>query len=72
MAEDQEWEVEEVIQQLKERGWQEQKAGTIYYRGTLGTNLLKDGQVLTIVEERCPDVEFVQLHWGYEAAKCWQ
>ena len=61
-------EIEKVVQQLKERGWQEQKAGTIYYRGTLGTNLLKGKQVLTIVQESCPDMEFVQLCWGREAA----
>ena len=63
-------EAERLIQQLKERGWQEQRAGTMFYRGTLSTNLLKDGQVLTIVQDLCPPVEFVQHHWGYEAIRC--
>ena len=65
-----ETEAARVIQQLKDRGWQEQRAGTVLYRGTLSTNLLKDGQVLTIVQDLCPGVEFVQAHWGYEAVRC--
>ena len=72
MVTGEETEAERLIQQLKERGWQEQRAGTIFYRGTLSTNLLKDGHVLTIAQDLCPGVEFVQRHWGYEAVRCRQ
>ena len=34
-----------------------------YINGTLGTNLLKDGQLITVQQEFCPDEEFIEQEW---------
>ena len=55
---------EKLIQQLKAAGWQEQRSGTCCINETIGTNLLKDGQVITVLQEFCPDEEFLEQEWG--------
>jgi hypothetical protein len=52
-----------IIAQLKSEGWKEQMSGTNYINGTLGTNLLKDGEVVTIQQEFCPDDDFIEQEW---------
>ena len=59
---------EKLIQQLKAEGWQEQRSGTSYINGTIGSNLLKDGQVITVLQEFCPDGEFLEQEWGEDEA----
>ena len=59
-------EVEKIVEQLKADGWQEQLAGMTYVNGTLGTNLLKNGQVITIQQEFSPDEEFLEQEWPTE------
>ena len=63
MAEEQVCKAELIIAQLKAEGWKEQASGTNYINGTLGTNLLKDGEVVTIQQEFCPDGEFIEQEW---------
>ena len=60
-------EAERIINKLIADGWQEQRSGTCYVNGTIGTNLLKDGQVITVQQEFCPDEEFLEQEWGEEA-----
>ena len=60
-------EAERIINTLIADGWQEQRSGTCYVNGTIGTNLLKDGQVITVQQEFCPDEEFLEQEWGEEA-----
>jgi len=59
-------EVEKIVEQLKADGWKEQLAGMTYINGTLGTNLLKNGQVITIQQEFSPDEEFLEQEWPVE------
>jgi len=59
---------EKLIQQLKAEGWQEQRSGTCYINGTIGTNLLKNGEVITVLQEFCPDEEFLEQEWGEDEA----
>ncbi len=55
---------EKLIQQLKAEGWQEQRSGTCYINGTIGSNLLRNGEVITVLQEFCPDEEFLEQEWG--------
>ena len=66
MPEEQSCKAELIIAQLKAEGWKEQMSGTNYINGTLGTNLLKDGEVVTIQQEFCPDDEFIEQEWPDE------
>ena len=66
MAQEEMCEVEKIVEQLKADGWQEQLAGMTYVNGTLGTNLLKNGQVITIQQEFSPDEEFLEQEWPTE------
>ena len=59
-------EVEKIVEQLKADGWEEQLAGMTYVIGTLGTNLLKNGEVITIQQEFYPDEEFMEQEWPTE------
>ena len=59
---------EKLIEQLKAEGWQEQRSGTCCINGTIGTNLLKDGQVITVQQEFHPDEEFLEQEWGEDEA----
>jgi hypothetical protein len=59
-------EVENIVERLKADGWEEQLAGMAYINGTLGTNLLKNGQVITIQQEFYPDEEFLEQEWPTE------
>lgn len=66
MAREDVCEVEKIVEQLKADGWREQLAGMTYVNGTLGTNLLKNGQVITIQQESHPDAEFLEQEWPTE------
>ena len=68
MAEGNLCKAEELIQQLKAEGWKEQRSGTCYVNGKVGSNLLKDGQVITVQQELRPDEEFLEQEWGEEGA----
>lgn len=63
MAEDKTCAVENVISQLLKDGWKMQKGGISHINGTLGTNLFKDGEVLTVQQEFMPDEEFIEQEW---------
>ena len=54
---------EKVISQLLKNGWKMQKGGISHINGTLGTNLFKDGEVLTVQQEFMPDEEFIEQEW---------
>jgi len=63
MAVDETCAAEEVISQLLKDGWKMQKGGISHINGTLGTNLFKDGEVLTVQQEFMPDEEFIEQEW---------
>ena len=44
-------------------------SGTNYINGTIGTNLLKDGEVITVQQEFYPDEEFLEQEWPEEMVK---
>ena len=54
---------ENVISQLLKDGWKMQKGGISHINGILGTNLFKDGEVLTVQQEFMPDEEFIEQEW---------
>ena len=66
MPENQISKAELIIAQLKAEGWKEQLSGTNYINGTIGTNLLKDGEVVTVQQELSPDEEFLEQEWPEE------
>ena len=66
MTEDQISKAELIIAQLKTEGWKEQMSGTNYINGTVGTNLLKNGEVVTVQQEFSPDEEFLEQEWPEE------
>ncbi len=66
MPENQISKAELIIAQLKTEGWKEQMSGTNYINGTIGTNLLKDGEVVTVQQEFNPDEEFLEQEWPDE------
>ena len=66
MAEDETCAAEKVVSELLKDGWKMQKGGLSYLNGTLGTNLYKDGEVLTVQQEFTPDLEFIELEWPEE------
>ena len=66
MSEEKLCEAEKLIERLKSEGWKEQMSGTNYINGTLGTNLLRNGEVLTIQQEFSPDEEFIEQEWPGE------
>ena len=68
MAEDENCAAEKVISELLKDGWKMQKGGISYINGTLGTNLFKEGEVLTIQQEFMPDEEFIEQQ-GSEVQK---
>ncbi len=59
---------ERVIGQLLNEGWKMQQGGICYINGTLGANLFKDGEVLTVQQIFTPDEEFVEQEWPGESA----
>ena len=63
MAEKELCKAEQLIEQLKAEGWKEQQSGTCYTSGTVGSNLLKDGQVITVQQELYPDEDFLEQEW---------
>ena len=66
MAEDETCAAEKVVSELLKDGWKMQKGGLSYLNGTLGTNLYKNGEVLTIQQEFTPDQEFIKQEWPEE------
>ena len=66
MSKKEKCEAERLIEKLKSEGWKEQMSGTNYINGTLGTNLLKDGEVITIQQEFFSDEEFIEQEWPEE------
>ena len=68
MAEKERCKAEQLIEQLKAEGWKEQRSGTCYVNGNVGSNLLKDGQVITVQQELRPDEDFLEQEWGEEEA----
>ena len=63
MEEDENCAAEKVISELLKDGWKMQKGGLSYINGALGTNLFKDGEVLTVQQESMPDEEFIEQEW---------
>ena len=63
MAGKEKCEAEKLIEKLKSEGWKEQASGTVYSNGTMGTNLLKDGEVVTVMQQFLPDEEFIEQEW---------
>ena len=59
-------EAEKLIEKLKSEGWKEQLSGTIYINGTLATNLLRGGEVITIQQSLFPEEEFIEQEWPGE------
>lgn len=57
---------EQLIERLKTEGWKEQRSGTCYTNGTVGSNLLKQGEVITIQQELEPDEDFLEQEWPEE------
>ena len=68
MSEEQTCELERIVEKLRADGWKEQRMGTCYINGTLGTNLLKDGQVISMQLQLHPDEDFLEQEWGEEEA----
>ena len=66
MAKDDKCEVERIVERLEAEGWKEQMAGMTYVHGTLGTNLLKEGQLITVQQEFHPDEDFIKQEWPTE------
>ena len=66
MAKKEKCEAEKLIERLKSEGWKEQVSGTIYINGTLGTNLLRNGEVITIQQVFFPEEEFIEQEWPGE------
>ena len=66
MPENQISKAELIIAQLKTEGWKEQMSGTNYINGTIGTNLIKDGEVVTVQQEFYPDEDFLEQEWPDE------
>ena len=66
MAKKQKCEAEKLIEKLKSEGWKEQVSGTICSNGTIATNLLKNSEVVTIIQQFFPDDEFIEQEWPGE------
>ena len=66
MAKKQKCEAEKLIEKLKSEGWKEQESGTIYSNGTVATNLFKNSEVVTIMQQFFPDEEFIEQEWPGE------
>ena len=63
MSEKEKCEAEKLIEKLKSEGWKEQVSGTIYSNGTIATNLLRNSEVVTIIQSLFPDEEFIEQEW---------
>ena len=57
---------DEIKEMLIAKGWKEQLSGEVYINGTIGTNFLKNGEVITIQQELFPDEEFIEQEWPGE------
>ena len=57
-------EFERLVERLKRDGWKQQEAGSIYINGTIGTNFIKKGEVLSISLDYWPDEEIVEQNFG--------
>lgn len=66
MPENKTYSAERIVSELVKDGWKIQRSGISYINGTFGTNLYKDGEVLTIQQEFMPDEEFIGQEWPEE------
>jgi len=66
MAKKEKCEAEKLIEKLKSEGWKEQVSGTIYSNGTIATNLLRNSEVITIIQSLFPEEEFIEQEWPGE------
>ena len=57
-------EFEKLVEWLKKDGWKQQEAGSIYMNGTIGTNFIKNGEVLSVSLDYWPDEEVVEEIFG--------
>ena len=57
---------EKIVSELVKAGWKIQRSGMHYINGTLGTNLYKDGEVISISQEFYPDEESIEDLWPEE------
>ena len=57
---------ERIISELIKDGWKNSRDGMTYLNGTLGTNLYKDGEVISISQEFYPDEELIEDLWPEE------
>lgn len=55
--------IDRLVDQLKQEGWKEQRDGIIGFNSSYGTNLFKDGEVLTINVDTQPDEEVLEELW---------
>lgn len=62
MAEDKS-KAEQLVEQLKAEGWKEQCCGSIYISRTLSSSLMKDGEIITIQQEFCPEEKVLKDLW---------
>ena len=53
-----------LVSLLKKRGWKPQDSGLSTLNGTLGINLLKEGEMLTLLAESMPDEECLDELFG--------
>lgn len=66
MAEDKTCAAKRIISELARDGWKIQKGGLCCLNGTVGTNLYKAGEIITIQQEFYPDEEFIEQEWPEE------
>jgi hypothetical protein len=69
MANSQVYFMEKVVEQLKREGWKEQQSGIGFFNGMLLVNLLKDGEVICIQYDFCPEPRFIETKWPDEKRK---
>jgi len=66
MPENETCSAERIVSELVKDGWKIQRSGMHYINGTLGTNLYKDGEVISISQEFYPDEESIEDLWPEE------
>ena len=56
--------IEKVVAQLAAEGWREQRSGMVYINGTWATNLLKDGELISLQQDFYPDGSLLRRNGG--------
>jgi len=69
MPENELCQMDKLITQLVQEGWKIQRDRVVYINGTLGTNLYKDGEIVSISQEFMPDEETIADLWPEEAGR---